>query len=224
MLNKYIKNSRLSERQTREILKYFSLDVEATKIALLTHISRQSINRTLMAIRKRVALFCEAESIFQKGIVRVDEICFGIPEVRAKGGVEKNDVFGLVKRGEKVYAQALANCSANDINSFLAFLRNPEPSLFPDGFIPYDGLVDYSRKKLYRVRRRRTQLTDARNRIDAVENFWGYVKMRLSRFRGVSKQTFYLHLKECEFRFNHRRDDLYKMLLKEFRKAPLELS
>ena len=48
--------------------------------------------------------------------------------------------------------------------------------------------------------------------------------MRLSKFRGVSKQTFYLHLKECEFRFNHRRDDLYKMLLKEFRKAPLELS
>ena len=86
------------------------------------------------------------------------------------------------------------------------------------------GLVDYSRKKLYRVRRRRTQLTDARNRIDAVENFWGYVKMRLSKFRGVSKQTFYLHLKECEFRFNHRRDDVYKMLLKEFRKAPLELS
>ncbi|MDY7038843.1 MAG: IS1595 family transposase, partial [Thermodesulfobacteriota bacterium] len=33
--------------------------------------------------------------------------------------------------------------------------------------------------------------------------------------------TFYLHLKECEFRFNYRNDDLYKMLLKMFRENPL---
>jgi len=26
----------------------------------------------------------------------------------------------------------------------------------------------------------------------------------------VPKHTFYLHLKETEFRFNHRHDDLYK--------------
>ncbi|NQU88729.1 MAG: IS1595 family transposase, partial [Mariniphaga sp.] len=26
--------------------------------------------------------------------------------------------------------------------------------------------------------------------------------------------TFYLHLKECEFRYNHRKEDLYKLLLK----------
>ncbi|HEY4476522.1 MAG TPA: IS1595 family transposase, partial [Candidatus Paceibacterota bacterium] len=30
------------------------------------------------------------------------------------------------------------------------------------------------------------------------------------------KQTFYLHLKECEFRFNYRRDDLYAKLLTLF--------
>ena len=34
--------------------------------------------------------------------------------------------------------------------------------------------------------------------------FWGYAKTRLSRFTGMNPSTFYLQLKECEFRFNHR--------------------
>ncbi|MBW1714060.1 MAG: IS1595 family transposase, partial [Deltaproteobacteria bacterium] len=36
---------------------------------------------------------------------------------------------------------------------------------------------------------------------------------RLVRFRGCHQQTFFLHLKECEFRFNNRGRDLYKLLL-----------
>ncbi|MDQ4122761.1 MAG: IS1595 family transposase, partial [Acidobacteriota bacterium] len=32
---------------------------------------------------------------------------------------------------------------------------------------------------------------------------------------------FLLHLKECEFRFNHRRDDLYQVLLRTLRNHPL---
>ncbi|MGB3392970.1 MAG: IS1595 family transposase, partial [Mesorhizobium sp.] len=32
---------------------------------------------------------------------------------------------------------------------------------------------------------------------------------------------FYLHLKETEFRFNHRRDNLYQYLLKILREQPI---
>ena len=34
----------------------------------------------------------------------------------------------------------------------------------------------------------------------------------------------YLHLKECEFRFNHRGENLYKLLLKIIKKRLLNLS
>jgi len=44
---------------------------------------------------------------------------------------------------------------------------------------------------------------------------------RLTKFFGVSKSTFPLHLKETEFCFNHRKDDLYKVLLSLLRKDPL---
>jgi len=35
---------------------------------------------------------------------------------------------------------------------------------------------------------------------------------------------FNLHLKECEFRFNNRKQDIYKVLLGMFRKESLKLS
>ena len=48
--------------------------------------------------------------------------------------------------------------------------------------------------------------------------------MRLVKFKGMNKNMFELHLKECEFRFNNRKHNLYKILLKIFRKNPLKLS
>ena len=54
------------------------------------------------------------------------------------------------------------------------------------------------------------------NHINGIENFWGLAKVRLFKFRGMNKKIFYLHLKECEFRFNHRKENLYQLLLKNY--------
>lgn len=37
----------------------------------------------------------------------------------------------------------------------------------------------------------------------------------------MDKNTFNLHLRECEFRFNNRGEDLYRLLLKIFGKKDL---
>ena len=62
--NKYIVRSRISEKKFREILKYFAQDIEATKIANLTGISRISINKILKNIRILMASECEKISKF----------------------------------------------------------------------------------------------------------------------------------------------------------------
>jgi transposase len=54
-----------------------------------------------------------------------------------------------------------------------------------------------------------------------IESFWSYAKHRLIKFKGVARSTFLLHLKETEFRFNHRNDDLYKTLLKSLGDNPI---
>jgi transposase-like protein len=52
-----------------------------------------------------------------------------------------------------------------------------------------------------------------------LENFWSYSKKRLAKFNGVSRKTFYLHLKESEFRYNNKSDIL--MLLTQIGKSLL---
>ena len=64
MKNKYIVHSRISEKKFREVLKYFAQDIEATKIANLTGISRISINKILKNIRILMAKECEKISKF----------------------------------------------------------------------------------------------------------------------------------------------------------------
>ena len=64
MKNKYIIRSRISEKKFREILKYFVEDIEATKIANLTEISRISINKILKNIRILISKECEKISKF----------------------------------------------------------------------------------------------------------------------------------------------------------------
>ena len=44
--------------------------------------------------------------------------------------------------------------------------------------------------------------------IHGIEGFWGIAKIRLAKYRGLSLSTFYLHLKESEWRKNHRKHNL----------------
>ena len=68
-----IKNfARISEAKTREILKLFCLDIEAVKIAKLSNISRQSVNKIINQIRILIAKECEKISKMQ-GEIEVDK-------------------------------------------------------------------------------------------------------------------------------------------------------
>lgn len=118
MNNKYIIRSHLSEGKTREIIRCFSHDIEATKIAEMTNVSRITINKFLKCLRQRIAELCEAESIFEKGCVEMDESYFGarrVRGIRGRGAKGKQIVFGLIKRGGKVYTQVVENCSVKEL-------------------------------------------------------------------------------------------------------------
>ena len=60
-----------------------------------------------------------------------------------------------------------------------------------------------------------------RAHINGIESFWSFAKRRLIKFNGISKHTFYLHLKETEFRFNYRKENLTEKLLYLFKNQPL---
>ena len=227
--NKYFIRSHLLERKFREIIKLFSADLTASQISFLTQTNRNTINKLLKKIRIRIAESCEKESPFEKGEIEMDESYFGARRVRGKkgrGAYGKTIVFGLKKRKGNVYTQVIKNCSKEEILPLINSKISKRARVFTDGFRTYDSLVDMGYKKHYRVHHGKNEFAKKekkiRNHINGIENFWGVAKVRLYKFRGMNKETFYLHLKECEFRFNHRQDNLYLLLLKMFRNNPLK--
>jgi len=75
--------------------------------------------------------------------------------------------------------------------------------------------------KHYRVHHSANEFARGRRHINGIESFWSYAKTRLARLRGSCSDAFFSHLKETEWRFNHRHDNLYQTLLKNLVSSPL---
>ncbi len=228
MKNRYFVRSRISEAKFREIIKLFASDLTTQQISELTKLNRKTIGNILKKVRSKIVEQCEQESLFDSGEIELDESYFGARRVRGlrgRGARGKTIVFGLKKRNGKVYTQIIKNCSKNEILPLIRAKISKESTVYTDGFRTYDGLVDMGYKKHYRVHHGKNEFSKAegkvKNHINGIENFWGLAKVRLSKFRGMHKNTFYLHLKECEFRFNHRNEDLYRLILSMLRRNPL---
>lgn len=85
--------------------------------------------------------------------------------------------------------------------------------IYSDGWRSYNVLVDVGYGKYLRVDYGKDEFVRGRAHVNALEWFWGYVNPRLVRFRRINEGTFYWHLKECEFRFNHHGPNCHQFLL-----------
>jgi transposase-like protein len=95
-----------------------------------------------------------------------------------------------------------------------------DSTIYNDEWKAYDSLVNEGYRKHYRVKHSDDVFVNGRAHVNGIENFWGVAKSRLIKLRGIRKEKFYLHLKETEWRFNHRHENIYKLLLNRLRKSP----
>lgn len=222
MKNKYIQRSHISEKKFREVIKYFSYDISANKVASLVRISRPSINKVLFRVRMRIAEFCELESP-SKGEIELDESFFGANRVRGKrgrGAYRKTIVFGLFNRGGRVFTEIVPDCSSQTLQKVIRGRISLESVIYSDGWRGYNGLVDLWYEKHLRVDHGINEFARGKSHVNGIESFWSYAKRRLAKFNGIPKHTFYLHLKESEFRFNYRNENLYDKVLDILRENP----
>ena len=221
--NRYAKRSRISEHQFRHMVRLFSVDLEATQIAQLIGLNRNTINRYLKAIRQRLVEHCDVQSPFS-GEVEVDESFFGARRIKGKrgrGALGKTIVFGIFQRNGHVHTEIVPDCKKTTLQQAIRGRVELETIIYSDGWRGYNGLVDVGYGKHLRVDHGRDEFVKGRTHINGIEGFWGFAKTRLVRFRGMRPETFNLHLKECEFRFNHRGQNLYQLILKILRERPL---
>lgn len=228
MKNKYLSHAHIDERIFRYILHCFCLDIEAKKVAEMSHISRQSVNKLFSCLRERIALICEAETTCSEGEFELDESYFGarrVRGIRGRGAKGKTIVFGIYKRGGSVSAHVVKNCKYTTLQPFIKRVVAKDSIIYTDGFKTYENLINDGYMSHFTVNHGNNEFVkEDQIHTNGIENFWGLCKCRLVKFRGIDKTAFLAHLKECEFRYNHRHENIYNILLNNFRHFPLKLS
>jgi len=224
MRNKYLKRAHVSERDFRAVLKHFAHDLPALTAAKICGVNKNTTHRIYGLLRQRVvALAAAAAKPFTRGIVEIDESYFGPRRVRGRrgrGAGRKIPVIGLLKRAGKVFTQVVLNCSKTELLKVVRGQVKGAATIHTDGWKAYDGLV-LDGFKHHRVHHHENEFARGRRHINGIESFWSFAKSRLAKQRGIRTGKFHVHLKESEWRWNHRRDNLYRLLLNETRSHPL---
>jgi transposase len=213
-----VKYRRLSKQKLNKILQFFCEDLSSTQTARLVGIQRKTVDDWYKTFRIALAEFQEEQVQQSSGEFELDESYFGGPRKklhaqdrrkRGRGAENKVPVFGIKKRDDgTVYTQIIENASKATLLPIVKRLVTSKDSIvYTDKWRGYDGLV-FDGYKHFRVNHSKQYSNRKGTHINGIENFWGYSKQRLAKFHGISRTTFYLHLKECEFRYNKKHDML----------------
>jgi len=114
--------------------------------------------------------------------------------------------FEILERHGKVHTEIVPNAAKKPLQAAIQGQVDLNRIIHSDGGRGYDGLVDRGYKKLFRVNHGQHEFARGNCPINGIESFWSYAKRRLAKFNRVPRKTFHLHLKGCEFRFNHREE------------------
>ena len=225
--NRYLYRGRISERKFRDLLRLFALDITANRAADLTGLNHKTAVALYRLLRLRMAELARADCPFH-GQVEIDESYFGPARQRGRpgrGAARKVPVFGILERGGRVHCQIVKNCSKATLQAIIEGRVARQAEIASDGFRSYDGLVEAGFARHHRItkyyRQDRAVFSENGVHINGIESFWSYAKRRHQKFNGLRRDSFPVFLKETEFRFNTRKQDLYKILLKSCRMIPL---
>jgi transposase len=183
------------------LLDMFVGGVTARTAADFVGVNRHTATLFYHKIRRIIAFELEDESPFCGEIER-DESYFGGHRKgkRGRGSSGKIPVFGILKRGGKVYTKVIPDASSATLMPIIDRKICPDSIVYTDCWTAYNA-IDMT--KFYHDRINHSELfADRHNHINGIENFWNQAKRQLRKYNGIPKENFSLFLKECEFRFN----------------------
>jgi transposase len=225
MKNRYLKGAHLSERKVRELIKLFSEDLTATQIANITGISRITVNAYFKLIRTHIAKFCEERNPFHFTNGTVSYHASENGTVASNGTVSKKSFYGIFKNDETIHTDKIANIDAEWMYDWLKGKTEGDKDIIEKYRLHvYNGIADFNSIRLYRINEAVPGVSRGKSHVDEIDMFWGMLKSRLIKFRGLNSGTLYLHVKETEFRYNYRENDLFELLMEILHKRPLHYS
>jgi transposase len=199
-------------RKDLEILYYFYLEVSARKTSNELNLDYGVIHRKFMQFRKGINDYCLLEARKFNGELELDESYFGGKRKgqRGRGAKNKTIVFGILERKGKIYTKIVENVSAETLMKEIENKADKGSVFYTDGWRSYASLEQYGK---HNVIDHDKELVNNHNHINGIEGFWSFAKERFHKYHGISKTNYPLYIKEMEFRFNHRKENVFKLLI-----------
>lgn len=190
------------------------MEFSASRIAEKCEINRSTVNRMICAARIRISERCEMEC----PLTNKPESLKGTGKETLQK-LEAGDfviLFALIRDRGRIYTCMVEKAAVRKAVNLLLCNFGVSAVVCKNGSRFVDGLEAYGDRGLLRFYSNEHEPLLTPCYIAEVENFWNISMERLIKFRGMHSRNFYLHLKESEFRFNHRHEDLFRLLLELF--------
>jgi transposase len=196
-----IRKSRLSWSKQLRLMEHFVAGATARTAAELVEVNPKTAAFYFHRLRRIIAEASE-DDLPLSGEIEVDESYFGGRRKgkRGRGAAGKVPVFGLLKRGGRVYARVIPDVKSRTLKPLLERKIVPDSIVYSDTFGSYD-VLDVAGFRHLRINHAKL-FSEEKNHINGIENFWNQAKRHLRRFNGIPRDHFPLFLRECEWRFN----------------------
>ena len=208
--NKYYSLKKL--KKDLIILYYFYLEISARRAANELNLEYKSVHKKFMQFRKLISDYCNQEAKKLNGELELDESYFGgkRKDNRGRGAKNKAIVFGILERKGKIYTKIVENVSAETLMNEIKNKTNKGSVFYTDGWKSYASLEQFGK---HNVIDHDKELVNNHNHINGIEGFWSFAKERFHKYHGISKINYPFYVKEMEFRFNNRNENVFKLLI-----------
>lgn len=199
-----------------KVLYYFYLEVSARKCAHELGVDYETVSKRYAAYREAITAYLSAEFKKLCGKIEADESYFGGKRKgnRGRGAFNKQAVFGVLEREGRVYTAVVNDVSAATLFEHIKRKTRKGSVFYTDDFKSYKDLKQYGKHS--RIKHSKA-FGRGHNHINGIEGFWSYAKERFHKYHGINRRNYLPYVKEMEFRFNHRNEPLYPLLVRVIR-------
>jgi transposase len=202
---RWIGELNLTARQWLWIVKLFELEIPPSQMAKEVGISYPTALKAIYLIRRAIA---QASGDGELAIDTRGGAPAGSDAERATDAHRR--AFGLLERNGRISIHVIDDVSAEKVLQEQPKFTKQGAIIFTGPFRGYDGVILWRFRLPAGIAKR---LPKGKSPLDGLDNFWSFARPRLSKFHRTSDQDLYYFLRELAFRYQHRNQELFALLV-----------
>lgn len=199
--------SRIPPYWKGRLLEFFCLGVPTYRLRFQVSLDPKTVQRWFRILRETIYNQAIKELAAADGVIEMDETMSGGKRKgkRGWGAQGKVIVFGIYQKNGKVLTFPVSSRAKATLRPLITNHTKAGSLYYTDDWFAYTFLPI---RGDHVVVTKDKGIPKGRDHLNGIEGFWSYAKHWLYHYRGIPKEHFHLYLKEVEWRFNHRHDNL----------------